>query len=372
MGFFTDLIGGAINSYIENKDADDTLKTLVFLAGYNTKIEKQEKKFIVQAISILDEDATLFEYEEKIDSIQQDLRIKSLDIFFDDILSTRINREKIINFFILDVLLFLKLLTAEVVKPEQMYNLYILKNKFNFSNTELKNCYQTVANAINLDFDTVAEKIEIMTQENTIRELLQRNPALISEYDEDYEEDDDDDHYEEDDDDSDGDEFSYCGNLEDGEKLFSKWNEIFTSDLESFFDESLTMTKTEDNVFDFSDNEKELLFTTSDDFEDDEDGYIIIKFIKNNKTLIYSYTPDDNDNKTLSINLTKQDEIILNFEIVSLSKYEFFDDFLSYMDELNLEIPEDFVENQKNFISKLNEKFLESNSKSRFSDLDDF
>ena len=24
MGFFTDLIGGAINSYIENKDADDT------------------------------------------------------------------------------------------------------------------------------------------------------------------------------------------------------------------------------------------------------------------------------------------------------------------------------------------------------------
>ena len=86
---------------------------------------------------------------------------------------------------------------------------------------------------------------------------------------------------------------------EDGEKLLSTWNEIFTSDLESFFDKSLTMTKTEDNVFDFSDNEKELLFTTSDDFEDDEAGYIIIKFIKNNKTLIYSYTPDDNDNKTL-------------------------------------------------------------------------
>ena len=46
--------------------------------------------------------------------------------------------------------------------------------------------------------------------------------------------------------------------------------------------------------------------------------------------------------------------------------------FYRIMDELNMEIPEDFVENQKNFISKLNEKFLESNSKSRFSDLDDF
>ena len=371
MGFFTDLIGGAINNYVENKDNEDTLKTLVFLAGYNTNIDEQEKKFIVEAISILDENASLFEYREKIDSIQRDLRIKSLDIFFDDILSTRINREKIINFFIFDVLLFLRLLTAEVVKPEQMYNLYILKNKFNFSNTELKNCYQTVANAINLDFDTVAEKIEIMTQENTIRELLQRNPALISEYDEDYEEDDDDDHYEEDDDDSDGDEFSYCGSLEDGEKLLSKWNEIFSSDLENFFDESLTMTKTENEVFDFSDKEKELLFTTSDDFEEDDDGYIIIKFIKNNKTLVYSYSPDDNDNKTLSINLTKQNEIILNFEIVG-SDISGFDDFLSYMDDLNIEVPEDFVENQKRFISKLNEKFLESNSKLRFSDLDDF
>lgn len=361
MGFFTDLIGGAINNYIENKDTDDTLRTLVFLAGYNTNINEQEMKLIVEAISILDENASLFEYKEKIDSLQRDLRIKSLDMFFDDILSTRINREKIENFFTLDVLLFLRLCMEELIKPEQMYNLYILKNKFNFSKTELKNCYQTVAHAINLDFDTVAEKIELFTQEDTIRELLQRNPSLISEYDE-----------EDDDDDEDDDEFSYRGNIEDGEKLLSKWNEIFTSDLENFFDESLTMTKTEDNVFDFSDNEKELLFTTSDDFEDDEDGYIIIKFIKNNKTLIYSYTPDDNDNKTLSINLTKQDEIILNFEIVSLYKYEFFDDFLSYMDELNLEIPEDFVENQKNFISKLNEKFLESNSKSRFSDLDDF
>lgn len=363
MGFFTDLIGGAINSYIENKDADDTLKTLVFLAGYNTKIERQEKKLIVQAISILDEDATLFEYEDKIDSIQRDFQIQSLEVFFDDILSTRINRDKIENFFTLDVLLFLKLYAEELVKAEQMYNLYTLKNKFNLTKTELRNCYQTVANIINLDFNTVAEKIELMTQEETIRELLRRNPALITGHDEDNEDDEQD---------NNDDEFSYCGNLEDGEKLLSKWNEIFTSDLESFFDKSLTMTKTEDNVFDFSDNEKELLFTTSDDFEDDEDGYIIIKFIKNNKTLIYSYTPDDNDNKTLSINLTKQDEIILNFEIGSLSKYEFFDDFLSYMDELNMEIPEDFVENQKNFISKLNEKFLESNSKSRFSDLDDF
>ena len=53
-------------------------------------------------------------------------------------------------------------------------------------------------------------------------------------------------------------------------------------------------------------------------------------------------------------------------------KSETFNDFLFYMDELNIEVPEDFVENQKSFISKLNEKFLESNSKSRFSDLDDF
>ena len=367
MGFFTDLIGGAINSYIENKDTDDTLRTLVFLAGYNTEIEEQEKKFIVEAISILDEDASLFEYREKIDSIQRNLRIRSLDMFFDDILSTRINREKIVNVFALDVLLFLRLLTEEVVKPEQIYNLYILKNQFNFSKTELKTCYQTVANAINLDFDTVAEKIELLTQGDTIRELLQRNPALISEYDEN----DDDDENDEDDEDDEDDEFSYCGSIEDGEKLLSKWNEIFSSDLENFFDESLTMTKTENEVFDFSDNEKELLFITSDDFEEDEDGYIIVKFIKNNKTLIYSYNTDDNDNKTLSINLTKQDEIILNFEIVG-SDISGFDEFLSYMDELNIEVPEDFVENQKSFISKLNEKFLKSNSKSRFSDLDDF
>jgi len=360
MGFFTDLIGGAINNYIENKDTDDTLRTLVFLAGYNTNINEQEMKLIVEAISILDENASLFEYKEKIDSLQRDLRIKSLDMFFDDILSTRINREKIENFFTLDVLLFLRLCMEELIKPEQMYNLYILKNKFNFSKTELKNCYQTVAHAINLDFDTVAEKIELFTQEDTIRELLQRNPSLISEYDE-----------EDDDEDEDDDEFSYRGNIEDGEKLLSKWNEIFTSDLENFFDESLTMSKTENDVFDFSDTEKELLFTTSDDFEEDDDGYIIIKFIKNNKTLVYSYSPDDNDNLTLSINLTKQDEIVLNFEIVGSDISEF-DEFLSYIDELNIEVPEDFVENQKNFISKLNEKFLESNSKSRFSDLDDF
>ena len=110
--------------------------------------------------------------------------------------------------------------------------------------------------------------------------MLQRSPALISEYDIDDDNDEEGEEDEDEDEDEDDDEFSYYGSIEDGEKLLSKWNEIFSSDLENFFDESLTMSKTENDVFDFSDKEKELLFTTSDDFDEDDDGYITIKFIK--------------------------------------------------------------------------------------------
>ena len=72
----------------------------------------------------------------------------------------------------------------------------------------------------------------------------------------------------------------------------------------------------------------------------------------------------------LSVKLFKQDDISLEFEIEG-SDACYFEDFISYMESLNIEIPDDFTENLKSFVIKLYKKHLEG-TKARISDLDDF
>lgn len=383
MGFFTDLIGGAINSYIENKDTDDTLRTLVFLLGYNEVLSKNDKKLIVETMRVLDDDATMFEYEEKIDSIQNEFSTKSFEEFFSDILSTRIDREKIVAFFTYNVLTFLKVCAEETVKPTHMYNLYLLKKQFQLTKVELKNCYQVVAGVINLDFDDVAEKIEMFTGEEAINELIKKYPniisgkstSLIENNDEDFddeEDEEDDEDFEESDDDEDSDEFDYEGNTEDGEQLLNKWNNIFLRNLEDIFDFSeLSIEKDDKGFIDFTDSEKQISLITSNDFELDDDGYFIIIYSKNGNNLLFSYHSDDDDNMEFDVCLSKGNDISLEFKLTGIDTSEF-QDFIDYMENLDMTIPDDFVKNQRNFIIQLNKMYKSGNSENKYSDLDDF
>lgn len=371
MGFFTNLAAAAISNYIDNKDNDDTLRTLVFLAGHNSKLGIEEKKLIIQAFSVQCENASLFEYEEKIDSIQKELKSTSIDDFFSNILSTRINRDKIVSFFTLDICLYLRLATDEIIQPSQMYNLYLLKNKFELSKSELISCYRTVSSTINLDFDMVAKLLEFITDENSIQMLLNKYPNMLSGTGVEENETDENSEYDDEDEETDYDEFSYSGSIEDGEILLKKWNDIFTRDIETLFDEkSLSTSKTEGGNNIIADKDSEFLFTASNNFEEDDDAFFILQFTKKEKTLFYSYNLDENDNMKLCVRLFKQDDISLEFEIEG-SDACYFEDFISYMESLNIEIPDDFTENLKSFVIKLYKKHLEG-TKARISDLDDF
>lgn len=181
MGFFTDLITNAINEYSENKDMEDTLKTLVFAVGHNSAIDREIKKLIANMMQILDENFSLFNNEGQIDAVYRKIQNVNITEFFDDILSLRVDRTKIANIYVLDLTFILFLMRMGLLHPQYIYNLYLIRKHFNLTRQELATCYRTIANMQNqkMDFDDVAEEIEDLVGDAVIQELIQQYPYLI-------------------------------------------------------------------------------------------------------------------------------------------------------------------------------------------------
>lgn len=181
MGFFSDLAKAAIDSYVESTDKSDTLKSLIFVAGYKEDLSREDKKLIVKVMKCVDENFSLFSDEEKIDQIFNSLKGVNVKTFFENILSLRIDRDKIISFFILDLMLLIYLADQGTCTAQNKYNLYLVKKHFNFSRSELVKCYQQLGDLQNADIDDTAEAVESLIGEEAIADLVRDNPYLIGE-----------------------------------------------------------------------------------------------------------------------------------------------------------------------------------------------
>jgi|GEM_PF-356157 len=179
MGFFTDLAESAFANYVQNKDIEDTLKSLVFITSYKATLNRDYKKIIAKVMQLVDEEFSFFRDEEKIDTIYANLKNVNSQQFFETILSLRIDRDKIISFFIIDLFFVLALENIKLITPQNIYNLYLVKKHFDFSRQELATCYKAVADLQNADFDDTAEAIEALTSEEAIEILVKKYPNLI-------------------------------------------------------------------------------------------------------------------------------------------------------------------------------------------------
>lgn len=196
MGFFTeylaaratisvgnavaDAISGAITSAVEQKDKTDVLKSLVFVVSYKGFINKEYKKEIVNVMKFLDSSISLFTYEPEIDAVYQSFQTHlNAETFFEDVLSTRFDREKII-FMYMYVLILVRILNQKnMFSPQQLYNLSLIKKQFNFSRNELGMCYHGLAQIVDSDTDDIAEELETITGDEAILHLLKTYPDLI-------------------------------------------------------------------------------------------------------------------------------------------------------------------------------------------------
>ena len=179
MGFFTDFASEAYASYIQGKDTEDMLKSLVFIASYKATLNRDYKKLIANVMKNIDEDFSVFRDEEKIDAIYNTLKDISVSQFFKNILSLRIDRDKIVSFFTIDLFFILALQETELIMPQHIYNLYLVKKHFAFSRQELASCYKVVAELQGANFDDTAEAIEALTSAEAIDVLVEKYPNLI-------------------------------------------------------------------------------------------------------------------------------------------------------------------------------------------------
>ncbi len=211
MGFFEDLARKAFDTYSANKDNGDTLKTLVFVVGHKVALDRELKKSIASMMKILDEDFSLYSNESEINAAYNKVQNLSLENFFSDILSLRIDRTKITNIYIMDLSFVLVLRRMGIFQPQYIYNLYLIRKHFNLSRQELAACYRALADMQNqeVDFDDFAEEIEDLTGDEAVSELVQKIPELAEENSQNDFDDDDDENFDdsdEEDDDFDDDE----------------------------------------------------------------------------------------------------------------------------------------------------------------------
>lgn len=176
----TDAVSGAINSAVQNKDKTDVLKSLVFVVSYKGALNKEYKKEIVNVMKIMDESISLFTYEPEIDAVYKTFQTHlNAEAFFEDVLSTRFDREKII-FMYMYVLILVRILNQKnMFSPQQLYNLSLIKKQFNFSRNELGMCYSGLAQLVDSDTDDIAEELETITGDEAITHLLKTYPDLI-------------------------------------------------------------------------------------------------------------------------------------------------------------------------------------------------
>lgn len=108
MGLFGDIfdIAGALYADRVNKqDTKDLLKSLIFVASFHATLNKANKKVIANVMKLTDNEYTLFEHEEEIDAIYNSIKSINTNRFFSEMLETRIDRDKIIVFFAMDLAL---------------------------------------------------------------------------------------------------------------------------------------------------------------------------------------------------------------------------------------------------------------------------
>lgn len=249
MGFFEDLARKAFDTYSANKDNEDTLKTLVFVVGHKAALDRELKKSIASMMKILDEDFSLYSNESEINAAYNKVQNSSLENFFSDILSLRIDRTKIANIYIMDLSFVLVLRRMGIFQPQYIYNLYLIRKHFNLSRQELAACYRALANMQNqeVDFDDFAEEIEDLTGDEAVSELVQKIPELAEENSQNYFDDDDDENFDDSDEEDDD----------------------FDDDEEDIDDSDDEEEDDDDESFDDSDNEED---DDNDDDSEDEDA----------------------------------------------------------------------------------------------------
>lgn len=183
MGFWGDVFDIA-NAMLEannaKKDNEDLLKSLVFVAGFHTTFDKQIKKVIISMMQIfVNEEYTLFEHEPELDSIYKTVNSMNAKQFIAKIVETRIDRDRNIVFYAGVLALIYGLKVAEILEPQNLYNLYLIKEHFNFSRSELTKCYKLIAVWFEEDFDKIAEGLEAMTSAEAMQLLFEHYPEFM-------------------------------------------------------------------------------------------------------------------------------------------------------------------------------------------------
>ena len=174
-----DVAAGVISDGVEKKDKADTLKTLVFVVSYRATLTRELKKEIVGVMRTVDEDISVFSCEPEIDAIYNDLQKMSSAQFFEQVLSTRILREKIVGLYVLALVLVGSLAEKNFLSPQQLYNLSLIKKQFSFTRQELGSCYSMIAKMSGEDVDDVAEQLELLTGDAAMDRLLEQYPHLV-------------------------------------------------------------------------------------------------------------------------------------------------------------------------------------------------
>lgn len=164
----------------QESDADDMLRTLVFMAGNNIALDRAAKKAIASVLSeINNETISLFSIEEQIDSIYSELKTESLEDFFEDITAIYTDREQTGFMYAVAMILYMHLSDEKVALPLHVYNLSLIKKYFEIERSELAECYEMLGKKLEKDVDDVADIFEELTSEESIKKIEAENPTLI-------------------------------------------------------------------------------------------------------------------------------------------------------------------------------------------------
>lgn len=166
----------------EQSDKNDMLRTLVFLVGNKTTLDRASKKSIATVLStIYEENISLFSIEEEIDSMHLELESQNLKQYFSNISAINSDREQTCMMYVVILLLYMQLSDGNIALPVHAYNLCMIKRFFGIDRKELAECYAVLAEKIQKDTDDVADVFEELTSEELIKKIEAENPTLIYE-----------------------------------------------------------------------------------------------------------------------------------------------------------------------------------------------
>lgn len=166
----------------EQSDKNDMLRTLVFLVGNKTALDRIAKKSIATVLStIYEENISLFSIEEEIDSMHSELESQNLRQYFSNISAINSDREQTCMMYVVILLLYMQLSDGNIALPVHAYNLCMIKRFFGIDRKELAECYAVLAEKIQRDTDDVADVFEELTSEESIKKIEAENPTPIYE-----------------------------------------------------------------------------------------------------------------------------------------------------------------------------------------------